>query len=98
MTTKTTSGKTRQRYSRQYKAEPHWPLPKNLVFRQRPDNWLHESQLYNWRIKARLSRGKSAVEERLLLENARFKRQLAVQAEELAIIKNAAACFAKSLQ
>ncbi len=38
------------------------------------------------------------MEERLLLENARFKRQLAVQAEELAIIKNAAACFAKSLQ
>ena len=59
---------------------------------------LHESQLYNWRSKARLSQDKSAVEERLLVENARLKRQLAEQNEELAIVKKAAAYFAKSLK
>jgi len=59
---------------------------------------LHESQLYSWRSKARLSQDRSAVEERLLVENARLKRQLAEQAEELAIVKKAAAYFAKSLK
>lgn len=48
---------------------------------------LHESQLYSWRSKARLARDRSAVEERLLVENARLKRQLAEQSEELAIVK-----------
>ena len=57
---------------------------------------LHESRLYNWRRSARLSQNKSAVEERLLMKNARIKRQLAEQAEELAILKKAAAYFAKS--
>jgi len=59
---------------------------------------LHESQLYSWRSKARLAQDRSAVEERLLVENARLKRQLAEQAEELAIVKKAAAYFAKSLK
>jgi transposase len=59
---------------------------------------LHESQLYSWRSKARLSQDRSAVEERLLVVNARLKRQLAEQAEELAIVKKAAAFFAKSLK
>jgi transposase len=42
------------------------------------------------------SQNKSAAEEQLLVENARLKRQLAEQSEELAIIKKAAAYFAKS--
>lgn len=41
---------------------------------------------------------RSEVEEKLALENARLKRQLADQAEELAILKKAAAYFAKSLR
>jgi len=51
--------------------------------------------LYSWRGKARLDRQRSEVEQQLLLENARLKRQLAEQAEELAIVKKAAAYFAK---
>lgn len=59
---------------------------------------LHESQLYSWRSKAHISQERSAVEERLLVKNARLKRQLAEQAEELAIVKKAATYFAKSLK
>jgi transposase len=57
---------------------------------------INENQLYNWRRRARLLQDRSAAEERLLVEIARLKRQLAEQAEELAILKKAAAYFAKS--
>ncbi len=40
----------------------------------------------------------SAAEDLLRIENARLKKQLAEQAEELAIIKKAAAYFARSLK
>lgn len=59
---------------------------------------LHDTQLYSWRGKARMRQQRSEVEEKLALENARLKRQLANQAEELAILKKAAAYFAKSLR
>ncbi len=98
MTTKTKSGKTRQRYSQQYKDESLALAEKLGVAAAARQLGLHESQLYNWRSKARLSQDKSAVEERLLVENARLKRQLAEQNEELAIVKKAAAYFAKSLK
>ena len=98
MTTKTKSGKTRQRYSQQYKNESLALAEKLGVAAAARQLGLHESQLYNWRSKARLSQDKSAVEERLLVENARLKRQLAEQNEELAIVKKAAAYFARSLK
>jgi transposase len=44
---------------------------------------LHDSQLYSWRSKARLGQERSEVEEKLAVENARLKWQLAEQAEEL---------------
>jgi transposase-like protein len=50
------------------------------------------------RIQARVSQDRSAVEERLLVENARLKRHLAEQGEELSIVKKAAAYFATSLK
>jgi transposase len=59
---------------------------------------LHESQLYAWRGKARREQGQGEAERQLTAENARLKRQLADQAEELAILKKAAAYFAKSLK
>ena len=40
----------------------------------------------------------SEAERQLAAENARLKRQLAEQAEELAIVKKAAAYFAKGLK
>ena len=98
MTTKTTSSKTRHRHSQQYKTESLALAEKVGVATAAKQLGLHESQLYSWRSKARLSQDRSAVEERLLVENARLKRQLAEQAEELAIVKKAAAYFAKSLK
>ena len=96
MTTKTQSGKSRQRYSQQYKSEALALAEQLGVAAAARQLGLHENQLYNWRRRARLLQDKSAAEERLLVENARLKRQLAEQAEELAILKKAAAYFAKS--
>jgi transposase len=98
MTTKTKSSKIRQRHSPQYKNESLALAEKVGVPTAAKQLGLHESQLYSWRSKARLAQDRSAVEERLLVENARLKRQLAEQAEELAIVKKAAAYFAKSLK
>ena len=90
--------KTRQRHSQQYKTESLALAEKVGVATAAKQLGLHESQLYSWRSKARLAQDRSAVEERLHVENARLKRQLAEQAEELAIVKKAAAYFAKSLK
>lgn len=98
MTTKTKSSKIRQRHSQQYKAESLALAEKVGVPTAAQQLGLHESQLYAWRSKSRLSQERRAVEERLLVENVRLKRQLAEQAEELAIVKKAAAYFAKSLK
>lgn len=55
-----------------------------------------ESQLlYNWRKARRLTQTSAEAEALLAAENAKLKRQLAEQAEELAILKKAAAYFAK---
>ncbi len=59
---------------------------------------LHESQLYGWRAKARAQQSQSDTEQKQAVEIARLKRQLAEQAEELAIVKKAATYFAKSLK
>ena len=98
MTTKTKSGKIRQRYSQQYKAESLALAEKVGVAAAARQLGLHESQLYGWRSKARLSQDKSTAEKRLWVENARLKRQLAERNEDLAIIKKAAAYFAKNLK
>ncbi len=59
---------------------------------------LHDSQLYSWRSKARAKQDQSDLEQGLAAENARLKRKLAEQAEELAIVKKAATYFARSLK
>ena len=59
---------------------------------------LYESQLYNWRSKQQQQLSSSGRENELVAENARLKRQLAEQAEELAIIQKAATYFAKHLK
>ncbi len=48
---------------------------------------LYESQLYAWRSKLQQQMTSSERESELVAENARLKRQLAEQAEELAILK-----------
>jgi transposase len=59
---------------------------------------LHSSQLYGWRSKAKGQASQSDVERAQATEIARLKRQLAEQAEELAIVKKAATYFARSLK
>lgn len=59
---------------------------------------LYESQLYAWRSKINNARSCSEREQEMSVEIARLKRQLAEQAEELAIIQKAAAYFAKRLK
>ena len=59
---------------------------------------LYESQLYNWRSKQQSQTTTSKRESELAAENARLKRQLAEQAEELAILQKAATYFAKRLK
>ena len=59
---------------------------------------LHESQLYNWRKQQQYEQSRSERESSLALENVRLKRQLAQQAEELSILKNAATYFAQQLK
>jgi transposase len=98
MATETKSGASRKRHSQEYKSEALALAERVGVPVAAKQLGLHESQLYSWRIKNRLNQERSVVEERLALENARLKRQLADQAEELAILKKAAAYFAKSMK
>jgi transposase len=57
-----------------------------------------EGHLYTWRRQAQRRADRSEAERQLATENARLKRQVAEQAEELAILKKAAAYFARSLK
>ncbi|KDF13334.1 transposase insE for insertion sequence IS3 [Citrobacter freundii MGH 56] len=59
---------------------------------------LCESQLYGCRKKQQQQLTSSERESELAAENARLKRQLAEQAEELAILQKAATYFAKRLK
>lgn len=89
---------TRKRHSQQFKNEALALAERVGVAAAAKQLGLHESQLYSWRSKARLNQERGEVEQQLAVENARLKRQLAEQAEELAILKKAAAYFAKSLK
>ena len=59
---------------------------------------LYESQLYAWRSKQQQQMSSSERESELAAENVRLKRQLAEQAEELAILQKAATSFATRLK
>ena len=89
--------------------DPHPPLPslqgRALALAERigiskaaEQLGLHASQLYGWRSKRQQTQIGSEREQSLADENARLKRLLAEQAEKLAIVKKAAAYFAKSLK
>jgi transposase len=59
---------------------------------------LYESQLYAWRSKLKNADSSSEREQEMSVEIARLKRQLAEQAEELAILQKASTYFAKRLK
>jgi transposase len=86
---------TRNRYSPEYRSEALALAARMGVARAAKQLGLNESQLYAWRGKARRDATEGELERQLSVENVRLKRQLADQAEELAILKKAAAYFAK---
>ena len=59
---------------------------------------LQNSQIYAWRKAAHNKTSSTERENNLATENARLKRLLADQAEELEILKKAATYFAKKIK
>ncbi|RMV76779.1 ISCja1, transposase orfA [Pseudomonas caricapapayae] len=93
-----TMKQTRTRHSQTYKDEA-LALAERIGVNQAAEQLgLHASQLYGWRSKQQQTRSGSEREQSLADENARLKRLLADQAEELAIVKKAAAYFTKNLK
>ena len=88
----------RKRHSEEFRKEALALAERVGVAKAAVQLGLTENQLYTWRRKAQRSADRSQVEQALSIENARLKRQLADQAEELAILKKAAAYFARSLK
>ena len=98
-TTKPSSKKTAYvRHSPEYKAEALKLASEIGVTKAAKQLGLHESQLYNWRKDSEHAKSVSEREAALAAENVRLKRQLAQQAEELSILKNAATYFAQQLK
>ena len=99
MTKETGTKKTsRKQYSPEFREEALALAEKIGIPKAAKEPGLHDSQLYGWRSKARAERDQSDLEQSQAAEIARLKRQLAEQAEELAIVKKAATYFAKSLK
>lgn len=100
MTTTKASGKkaTYARHSQEYKAEALKLASEIGVTKAAKQLGLHESQLYHWRKDREHAKTVSEREAALAAENVRLKRQLAQQAEELSILKNAATYFAQQLK
>ena len=98
MTSKSKTKQTRPRHSAEFKAEALALADKIGISAAARQLGRHESQLYEWRSKQRKAQSQSTADQQLATENARLKRQLAEQAEELAILKKAAAYFAKSVK
>ena len=96
--TTTEHKKTRTRYSQPYKDEALALAESVGMSKAAAQLGLKEAQLYAWRIKARQVMNTGEREQQLADENVRLKRQLAEQAEELALVKKAAAYFAKHLK
>lgn len=86
---------TRKQYTPEYRAEALGLADRVGVPEAARQLGIDGGLIYNWR-KSRASQARTGqVEQALADENARLRRQLADQSEELAILKKAAAYFAK---
>ena len=85
-----TSKKPRKQYTPEFRNEALKLAERIGVAAAARELSLYESQLYAWRSKINNAR--------MSVEIARLKRQLAEQAEELAILQKAATYFAKRLK
>lgn len=93
---KKTKPAARQQRSPQFKAEALKLADSVGVAEAARQLGIYESQLYQWRTKAKNAKSLSERENELAVENARLKRELAEQKEELAILKKATVYFAKN--
>ena len=96
--TVSTSKKPRKQHSPEFRSEALKLAERIGVTAAASELSLYESQLYNWRSKQQQQMNSSERESELAAENVRLKRQLAEQAEELAILQKAATYFAKRLK
>lgn len=85
----------RASYSDAYRAEALALAARIGVSAAAKELGIQPSQLYQWRTKAEHEAGQTERERALADENARLKRQLAEQSEDLSILKKAAVYFAK---
>ena len=95
MTKQITKTMPRKRHSPEFREEALTLAEKVGVANAARELGLHDSQIYDWRARARAKADRSQVEQEQAAEIARLKRKLAEQAEELAIVKKAATYFAK---
>lgn len=96
--TVSTSKKPRKQHSPEFRSEALKLAERIGVTAAARELSLYESQLYAWRSKLQQQMSSSERESELAAENARLNRQLAEQAEELAILQKAATYFAKRLK
>ena len=94
----TVSKKPRKQHSPEFRSEALKLAERIGVAAAAREISLYESQLYAWRSKINNARSSSEREQEMSVEIARLKRQLAEQAEELAILQKAATYFAKRLK
>jgi transposase len=88
--------KKRKYYSPEYKAEALKLALKIGAQKAAEELGLYDSQIYNWRKAEKVKESTTDRESALATENVKLKRQLAIQAEELEILKKAATYFAKN--
>ena len=91
-----TTKKIRKIHTQEFKQEAVNLSAKQGVARAAKELGIYESQIYDWRAKLAKKASSSQREADLAAEVAKLKRQLAEQAEDLAILKKAATYFAKN--
>jgi len=91
-----TKSTTRKKYAPEFKEEALRLASKVGVTKAARELGVYQSQIYGWRSAAQKKASSSKRESGLATENARLRRQLAEQAEELEILKKAATYFAKN--
>lgn len=91
-----TEKKARKIHTQEFKQEAVNLASKQGVAKTAKDLGVYESQIYDWRTKLAKKANTSQREAELAAEVAKLKRQLAEQAEDLAILKKAATYFAKN--
>lgn len=89
-----TTKKNRKTYTAEFKAEA-LKLAERVGVAEAARQ-LYETQIYNWRNASEKKSTTSQREAELAAEVAKLRRQLADQAEDLAILKKAATYFAKN--